>query len=126
MSDCLRAAPVTMPPVPLPPGLAPSTAAAAATAAEAAATAARPCRHRLRLVDRQVAAAEVVVVQLLDRALRLLVGRHLDEAEPAGTTGGHVAHDLHALDGATACEQLFEVLLTRGVRKVPHVKFSTH
>ena len=105
-----------------------ASAATAASATEAAATtaAAGACRHGLRLVDGEVAPAEVVVVQLFDRALRFLVGGHLDEAEAPGASRRHVAHDLHAFDGAASREELFEILLARGVRKVTHVKFSTH
>jgi hypothetical protein len=67
-----------------------------------------------------------VVVQLLDGTLSFLVGGHLDEAEASGATGGHVAHDLHALDVSTAGEELLEILFAHGVWKVPNVEFSTH
>src|SRR5688572_29330331 len=117
-----------MPPAPLPARFPPPAAApAAATAAAKSATAAaRAGRHRLGLVDRQVPAAEAVVVQLFDRLLRFLVGGHFDEPEAPRPAGGHVAHDLHALDGAAAGKQLLEILLSRAVREVAHVKFSTH
>src|SRR5688572_31592307 len=115
-----------MPPSFLPPRLAAPTTATAATAAATESAAARAGRHRLRLVDGQVAAAEVVVVELVDGALRFFVGRHLDEAEAACTAGCHVAHDLDALDSATAGEELLQILLPRAVREVAHVKFSTH
>src|SRR5688572_25311280 len=115
-----------MPPFFLPPRLAAPTTATAATAAAAEATAARACGHRLRLVDGQVPAAEVVVVELIDRLLRFLIGRHLDEPESARPAGGHVAHDLDALDGSASGEELLQVLLSRAVREVAHVKFSTH
>jgi hypothetical protein len=108
----------------LPAGLATAAAAAAKAAAPAAAT--RACGHGLGLIDGQVAAAEIMIVQLLDRALRFLVGRHLDEAEASGATGCHVAHDFDAFDVSAAREELLEILLARGVRKVPDVEFSTH
>ena len=80
----------------------------------------------LGFVDGEIAAAEVVVVQLFDRALRFLVGGHLDEAEAPRPSRRHVAHDLHALDRPAACKELLEILLPRAVREVAHVEFSTH
>src|SRR5829696_8644562 len=117
-----------MPPFDSPPGFAAptTTTAAAAAPAEATATPAGARRHRLGLVHGQVASAEAVVVQLLDRALGFFIGRHLDEAEAARTASCHVAHDFHALDRATLSKQLLEILLSRCVREVAHVKFSTH
>jgi hypothetical protein len=122
----LRAASAAMPPSHLPPRFAAPTTATASTAAAAEAATAGARRHRLRLVNGQVPAAEVVVVELIDGFLRLLVGRHLDEPESACAASRHVAHDLDALDGATSGEELLQVLLSRAVREVAHVKFSTH
>src|SRR5688572_6741419 len=110
----------------LPAGFATAATTATTSTTETATTAARACRHRLRLVDGEVTAAKIVIVQLLDRLLRLFVGAHLNEAEAARSTGSHVAHDLDAFDRAAAREELFEILLPRAVRKVSHVKFSTH
>jgi hypothetical protein len=67
-----------------------------------------------------------VVVQLLDGALRLLFGRHFHEPEAARAARGHVAHDLHALDGPAARKELLQILLSRAIREVAHVEFSTH
>src|SRR5687767_10611775 len=80
-------------------------AAVATPAAVTAATeAARPLRSRPRLVHREITAAEVGVVQLVDRLLRVLVGRHLDEREAARPPRGHVAHHLDGIDGARSRE----------------------
>ena len=85
-----------------------------AAAAEAAtATAAGARRHRLGLIDGQVATTEIVIVQLLDRTLSLFVRSHLDEAESTSATSRHVAHDFHALDRAAAGKELLEILLSR-------------
>ena len=110
----------------LPTWLATSAAATAATAEAATATAAGARGHRLGLIHGQIAATKIVIVQLLDRTLSLFIGSHLDETEATSPTRGHVAHDLDALDGAAGGKELFEILFSRAVRKVPHVKFSTH
>src|SRR5918994_767154 len=78
-----------------------ATVSAAATAAiTAAASATAAGGFRSRLVDCQVAAPEVGIVQLIDRLLRILIGHHLDERESAGTAGGHVTHQVHAVYSA--------------------------
>src|SRR5438094_257963 len=93
----------------LPPGLPPSAFAAATAAIPAATTvtaaapaapateaaAARSLGARARFVHREVPAAELMVVELVDRRLGLLVRRHLDEREPTRAAGRHVAHHLH-------------------------------
>ena len=54
---------------------------------------------------------EIVIVERPDRGLSLLVCRHLDEREPARAARGHVAHEIHAFDGADAREQGLKVLI---------------
>src|SRR5688572_23380646 len=71
--------------------------ATAATGAEAATTATAARRHRPRLVDRQAAAAVLVLVQFVDGALRAFRIAHLDEGEAACLAGGAVANEI---DGA--------------------------
>src|SRR4029077_80394 len=93
-----------------------------ATAAESA----RTLRLRTRLVHGQTAAAQLEIVQLVDRLLRFFVRAHLHEREAARPAGGHVAHDLHGFDRARAGEQVLKVGFTGFVRKVPNVKSSTH
>src|SRR5206468_3859860 len=74
-------------------------AATATTITAAAAEAAAARRLRPRFVDSKAAPFELEVVQLVDCLLRLGVCAHLDEREPAGASGRHVAHHLDAVDG---------------------------
>src|SRR5262245_27398489 len=81
-----------------------TVAATAATAAatEAAATAtpeAAPGRLGSRFVDREGAAAELRLVELIDRPLGVVVGGHLDEREAARSPRRHVAHHAHRVHG---------------------------
>jgi hypothetical protein len=71
---------------------APPTAAAPSTAAatEAAAT---PWRHRPSFVHGERTAAEALLVELRNRILRILVGRHFHECEAASAPGLTVPHD---------------------------------
>src|SRR5436190_14695557 len=75
----------------LPPRLATPAAAAAAAVASAAAVSAAAAESALRFrtsfIDRQRAATHLVLIQFGGSFLRFLVGGHLDEREPAGTTG---------------------------------------
>src|SRR5438105_3998319 len=82
--------------------------AAAPVSAKAAATAApeAPFGFGPRFVDRQCAAAHLVLVEFGRRLLRFLVGRHLYESEPARTAGRGIAHHSNRLDIARLAEQL--------------------
>src|SRR3954469_4924737 len=101
-------------------------AAAIAAVAAAAAESARALRLGARFVDGQPAAAQLVVVQLGDRLLRLVVRAHLHERETARAPGRHVAHHLHRFHGAGAGEQILQIGLAGFVRKIAHVKSATH
>src|SRR6186713_1980814 len=81
------------------------TAAVAAVAAAAAEATAAARGLRTRFIDGQIAAAHVVVVELLNRGLRRFVGRHFHECEPARAAGGLVAHEVHAFDLTGVGEQ---------------------
>ena len=88
----------------LPARLLPSAAAATAATTTTTTTAAAPAEAapsaarllRARFIDRQRPAAEAMLVQLADGILRVLVGRHFHEGEPARATGFPVErpHDL--------------------------------
>src|SRR4051812_36104074 len=67
---------------------------------EAAASAVAARGHRLRFIDRQCAAAVLMLVQFADRALRAFSVVHLDERKPARLAGGAVAHDVDRADFA--------------------------
>src|SRR4030095_6782759 len=104
--------------------IAPATAAESA-ATSAAATAAE-LRFRTRFVDRERAPAELRFVQLGDRLLRVGIGRHLDECEPARATCGGVPDDVHRINGARAAEQLAKLVFRYGIWKIPNIEFTTH
>src|SRR3954468_10127387 len=123
------------PPSKLPARFGATSAAVAATAAAAVAAAAEATtavaaragrRLRARLVHGEVAAAELMVVQLLDRVLRVFVGRHFDERETAGPAGRLVAHHVDAVDGADRAKQRAEILVVSVVGKVADVELSCH
>ena len=72
--------------------------------AAATTVAAGALRLRARLVDGQVSAAQLTVVELFDRLLRVLFGSHFDERKPTRAARGHIAHDADALDGSCLTE----------------------
>jgi hypothetical protein len=83
-------------------------------------------RLRTRFVDREITATEVMIIEPLDRGLGILVCRHLDKREPPRAPGGHIAHQIHGVDGADARKQCLKILVARVVRKVANVEFSRH
>jgi hypothetical protein len=85
-----------------------ATGTRAAGAAEATATATGTARLALaRFIDPKHAAVELLSVELLER-LRCPFGRrHLDEREPAGSSGLAIHDDGHACDLATVCPECF-------------------
>ena len=77
------------------------------------------------LVDRQRAAAEIVLVELRNRLLRFLVGSHLDKREAARASGGHIAHDAHGLHIAGLTEQLLQLGFADCVGEIADVQLAT-
>src|SRR5947209_10129069 len=88
--------------------------------------AARVLRLRARLVHRERAAPQLVLVQLHDGRLGFLVRRHFHEPKAPRPTGRHVAHDAHRVDGTELSEQLLQLRLAGLVGEVSDVQFSTH
>jgi hypothetical protein len=84
-----------------------TTAAPASTAAESA------LRFRARLVHHERTAFQLVLVELADRLLRIVVGRHLDEGEPACPACRHVPHHTNAFDLPRPAEKFRELVLRR-------------
>jgi hypothetical protein len=84
-----------------------ATGTRAAGAAEAT-TATRTARLALaRFVDAKHAAIELLTVELLECLRRAFGRRHLDEREPAGSSGLAIHDDGHACDLATVCPECF-------------------
>src|SRR5919107_1616013 len=104
----------------------PAGRAGSAAAPEAAATAAAAILAGPRLVDRQVAAAELLAVELRDGRLALFARRHLDEAEAARAARVAILDDRGRLDVAGLREQVAEVFARSLERKVADVKFNGH
>src|SRR5262245_29568122 len=98
-----------------------TTTAAAATRAEAAAAArTRAAGTILRLVDAQLTATHREAIQRLD-GLGGLGLRHLDEAEPARTTGLTVSRQGDVLDRAVLREQVAHLGFGRRERQVSNI-----
>jgi hypothetical protein len=106
-----------------------ATAATATATAEAAATtwpARSADRLGLRFVDDNGSAIHLVLMELLNRFLRRLVGRHLDESESARPSGGHVTHDSGAGDVANRTEERGQLFIRGLVGKITDVEPTTH
>src|SRR5439155_3635578 len=104
-----------------------TTTAAAAVAAVSAAAAAAESTFGFGpgLVDRQGAAAHLVLVEFRSGLLSLFVGRHLDERESAGAPRRRVAHHADRFDRSGAAEQLLQLGFANRVGKIAHVKPAT-
>jgi hypothetical protein len=100
--------------------------AAATAAISAAATAARATGAGARLVNLNLSALEVGVIEGLDCLGR--VGRldHLDETEAARLPREFVGHDNRALDLSRLCKQLCQVFLRNRIGQVAYIQFSGH
>src|SRR5207248_4108812 len=115
------------PPAWRPPLVAPAVAAApAAVAAPAAAAAAAPVGLGPGLVDRQGPPLDLLAVQRGDGGLGLLVGGHLDEAEPLGPARVAVDDHLRRLHTAVRPEHLLQITVADAVGQVAHVQLLAH
>jgi hypothetical protein len=107
-----------------------ATAAAASTSATATAatetTAATPWRHRPRFVHGERAAAEALLMELRDRVLRVLLGRHFDKCEAAPTPGVTVPHDADGRHRAGFREQIGQVRFIDVVGEIADIQFVAH
>src|SRR5207237_6388308 len=102
--------------------------AATATAAVPAAARATEAPFGLgsRFIHHERASLQLMLVKLADRALCLLVRRHLDKREPARPAGGHVAHHADVVHLTGPAEELRQLLFRRRVRKVPYIQSPAH
>src|SRR3954447_21447860 len=101
-----------------------STSATAGAATPTPATAAAsPGLTRPGLVDCEATAVDFVIVQGIDRRLRLGIRAHLDETESLASTRVPVGNDLGALDAAVLRQQSLQVRAVHAVREVPDVQF---
>src|SRR6266446_8002867 len=98
-----------------------TTAAAVFTAAAAGAFLAR-----LGDVDRQSAAIHLFAIEGCDGLLRLFGGAHGHEAEPAGTLGRAIHHQVGFSDRAMRGERVLQVVFGGIEGKVSNKQFITH
>jgi hypothetical protein len=103
-----------------------STIAAAATAAATATEVAAANRLRPRLVDDQRPAIKLVLMEFVDRLLRVFVGRHFDKRKPARPAGGLVAHHAHVVDSSGAAEEFCQFFVRALIREVANVQSAAH
>src|SRR5205823_883008 len=95
-----------------------ATTPAAATPASAESTTTAATRLlRPRFVHRQRASTEALLVELRDRILRVLIGRHFHEREAARPAGFAIPHDVHGRDIAGFRKQRGEVVFIGVVRE---------
>src|SRR5207253_10071859 len=118
---------------PLPPRLlapppAPTAAATTAAAAPAPAESAAAATRLLwpRLVDRQRSPAEALFVELGDRILRILIGRHFHEREAARPAGLAIPHHVHGRDVAGFRKERREIVFIGVVREIANIQFVAH
>jgi hypothetical protein len=103
-----------------------TTAAAKATAATAAAAAAA-FSARLRLVHAQRTPIDVLAIERLDGALRILFAFHFDERKATRATGVPVEHDLDVGDlAAVAFERGAQGVFGGLEGEVSYVQSRTH
>src|SRR4051812_33324847 len=77
---------------------------------------------RFRTAHDQFAAEEVLVMQFLDGALRLVHREHLNEGKALRTLVVFVRYHLGVLHRADAVEELEEIALRRIKRQVPDIE----
>jgi hypothetical protein len=106
-----------------------STATAAVTtsaAATTATTATTAVLARAGFVDDQVATVVFGAVELGDRVVGGIFGRHLDEAEAARTARLAIHNDICGVHLAGRGEMLMKVLAGDAEGQITYVKFRAH
>src|SRR5687767_14320454 len=103
---------------------------AAATTVAATATAAVTTTAAISsgasLVNRQIAAVEVLAVELLDGCSRFFRSRHLDKAETSRATGHAIFYDLSRFNVTRLGKVLAQIIAGRLEREISHVQFCSH
>src|SRR5207253_2654753 len=105
-----------------------ASASASARRRRAAGTSRVPLRPRAlaRLADVQLAALQLVAVQLGDRPLGLARRAHLDEAEAARPSGGAIGDHGGRLAGPGLREERLEIRTRRVEGKIAHEQLLAH
>jgi len=102
----------------------PAGSAGLATAVGPAVVTARS--HRLRLVDGEASASELMLVELRNSTTCALIVVHLDERESSCLSGGTIANNIDGGDGASSLEERLKIGLVGFVRQVADVQLGTH
>src|SRR5262245_6425053 len=89
-------------------------------------TAATAAGALARLGDGELAPAELVTVQFLDRPGGILGRAHLDEAEATRLSGGAIRDHRRRLAGPDLREELGQLLASGGEGQVPHEELLAH
>jgi hypothetical protein len=76
--------------------------------------------HRLRasLVHSNLASAEVLAIQGIDRGAGAFIRLHLNEGKTASPTGHLVANDVHRVHWRNRLKQIFELTLVGAEREI--------
>src|SRR5438094_70501 len=81
---------------------------------------------RARFVDGETTTAQLRLVQLADRGLRLRIGAHFHEREAARASCRLIAHHRHRFDGSGPREHLVQLSFADFVRQISDVQLPTH
>jgi hypothetical protein len=68
----------------------------------------------------------LLAVHSADCCLRFGIAAHFHKAEPFGTTGIALHHDLGACDGTVCGKCLLQVFVTERIWQIANVKFVAH
>ena len=96
-----------------------ATTTVAATATAAVATSAA-ISSGARFINRQIAAVEVLAVELLNGCSRFFRGRHLDKAETSRATRHAVFYDLSRFNVTRLGKVLAQIIAARLEREISH------
>src|SRR2546425_1931832 len=97
-----------------------------APVAAAVITTTRTRRHRLRMVDGEVAAAKRLLVQLGNRRVRLGRAAHLHEGETAGLARRAITYHVYRRHLVGFLKQRLKVGFGGFVREIPNVQLRAH
>src|SRR6266481_7708411 len=99
----------------------PTTTTTTATVSTAAAAGALAC-----FTDADRAALDLRAIELLDRALRVRIRAHFDEAEPATLSGRAIGHHGDRIAGADRRKSFLKILIGDVECEIPDVELLAH
>jgi hypothetical protein len=107
---------------------APTTAATIPTAAASAAATeiAAADGFRPRFIHHQRPSIELILMEVVDRFLRVFVRGHFDERKATRAPRGLVTHHAHVVDSSGPAEEFSEFFVRALIREVAHVQSAAH